>query len=389
MHNITAKLGYGDVVLDFSSCTKAMAGEMIAIAARCQEYWKKSIDVQLELPADEKLKKLFRNSNWAYFIDPRSHAESRYRGVEQVPMLRFSDAKEQQIAVDRILDVLLAALSDFSRADLTAIEWALNEVADNVNNHAQSTMGGFLQVTNFRNSKAVEFAVCDVGIGIPSSLRPTTKDNKRDHEWLDRAIREGVTRDSKVGQGNGLYGTWRITQKSQGQFHIMSGRGSLVSSQSSGLHVSETQVPFSGTLVIARIGYRAPIALSDALTFRGRQHEPTGYLDVKYEPDTQGNINFNLSIESSGFGSRAAGEPIRRKLSNLARLSSAGRVVVDLAGIPLVSSSYADEVFGKLFVELGPISFAKNFELRNVDPLVRDLIDRAIYQRMSGGPQSA
>ena len=48
----------------------------------------------------------------------------------------------------------------------------------------------------------------------------------------------------------------------------------------------------------------------------------------------------------------------------------------------LVLSSYADEVFGKLFIELGPVEFMKKVELKNLDPLVKGLIDRAIMQRM-------
>ncbi len=57
--------------------------------------------------------------------------------------------------------------------------------------------------------------------------------------------------------------------------------------------------------------------------------------------------------------------------------------MVELQDIALVSSSFADEVFGKLFAELGPIDFSRRIELRNVDPLVKNLIDRAIYQRMA------
>jgi hypothetical protein len=55
--------------------------------------------------------------------------------------------------------------------------------------------------------------------------------------------------------------------------------------------------------------------------------------------------------------------------------------VIDFADVPLVSSSFADEVLGKLFVELGPLTFMQRFEMRNVQTTVKQLVDKAIAQR--------
>jgi hypothetical protein len=48
----------------------------------------------------------------------------------------------------------------------------------------------------------------------------------------------------------------------------------------------------------------------------------------------------------------------------------------------LNSSSFADEVFGKLFAELGAMEFMRRCEFCSVDTTVMRLIDRAISQRM-------
>ena len=74
----------------------------------------------------------------------------------------------------------------------------------------------------------------------------------------------------------------------------------------------------------------------------------------------------------------------KKKLLNIARLDGINKVTIDFSGIPLVSSSYADEVFGKMFVELGPLEFSQRFGFRNIDPLVRQLIDKAVTQRVRG-----
>lgn len=382
MHNTVAKLGYKDLTLDFSECTSAFPGPMLALVARSQVYWKDGVDIKLSVPKLEQLKRLFLNANWAHLIDPHTYTESKYKGFRQVPAIRYVDGKQQHDSVSKVLDILLSALTEFDRSDLIAIEWALNEITDNVINHSQSAVGGFLQVTNFQTkNRRVEFAVCDAGIGIPASLKPSHPELHTDQEALDRAIREGFTRDTKAGQGNGLYGTWRITELSGGSFEIYSGYASLTCSSLHGLHIRQEQVPFNGTLVVSSINYAQPVDLSKALMFKGRGHIPTDYIELHYQEDDVGNIQFTLAEESSGFGSRAAGDPVRRKLLNLVRVISKGRIVVDFSDVPLISSSYADEIFGKLFVELGPIEFSRHFDFKNVDPLVRQLIDKAITQR--------
>ena len=384
MHNVVSGRGYRDITLDFSRCDAAFQGPMLAIVARAQTYWADGVDISLELPLDSRLRGLFINTNWAHLIDVRGQPESEYRGFRHVPAIKFKDARDQHDAVTRILRTLLAALSGFDRADLRAIEWSLNEITDNVINHAESQTGGFVQVTNYAGAaKRIEFAVSDNGIGIPASLRTTHPEWRSDTEALDKAIREGVTRNKRVGQGNGLYGTWRITELSEGRFEVYSGNAWLVSSPQQGLHIRDQQIPFRGSLIIASIKYAQPVDLSNALRFGEKKHTPVDFVESQYETDDEGNLEFNLTAESDGFGSRAAGEPVRRKLANLSRLYPDKRIKVNLGDVPLISSSYADEVFGKMFVSMGPVRFSRQISFKNIDPLVEQLINKAIMQRMT------
>jgi anti-sigma regulatory factor (Ser/Thr protein kinase) len=381
LYTIVDTKGYPDIILDFSFCTKAFSSEMLFVCAKCLNYWKRGIDVELILPTDAVLARLFQNANWAYLIDFRNYDESRFRGFTHAPAIRFSDGAEQSAAVNKTLDVLLAAIPHFKRDDIRYIEWVVNEITDNVINHAQSPIGGIVQVTNHRQREEIQLVVADAGLTIPATLRPTHPELHTDSEALHAAIREGVTRDNSVGQGNGLYGTWSICQKTSGEFTIRSGYASLFSRPGQVLSEKNT-VPINGTLLSARIGYSAKFDLSEALTFGGRTHIPVDYIDTHFQQDEHGNITFKLREECTGFGSRALGDPVRRKLLNLARMDNSARLIVDLEGVMLVSSSFADEVFGKLFLELGPVSFMGKIHLVNVDPLVRGLIDRAIFQRI-------
>ena len=79
------------------------------------------------------------------------------------------------------------------------------------------------------------------------------------------------------------------------------------------------------------------------------------------------------------FGSRRGGKRVRGMIGNLLRENRS--VTLDFKDVAVFSSGFADEVFGRLFVEMGPTAFMARVKMLNVDPTVSGLIDRAIEQR--------
>ena len=96
-----------------------------------------------------------------------------------------------------------------------------------------------------------------------------------------------------------------------------------------------------------------------------------------------------LRDESQSFGSRVAGRPVRVKLSNIIRMTGGCAVVVDFEGVPVVSSSFADEAFGKLSLQFGPVRFMQCVKLVNMADTVESLVNKAITQRMTVGLSDA
>jgi STAS-like domain of unknown function (DUF4325) len=140
-----------------------------------------------------------------------------------------------------------------------------------------------------------------------------------------------------------------------------------------------------GTLVVVRINYATALSLEKALKFGGKSHDPVDHVQLTYEEDEDGVVLFVLARESQGFGSRVAGMPLRQKLKNLIRICDGKRIAVDFSDVHIISSSFADEVFGKLFAELGPLRFMNAFEFRKLDSTIQGLINRAIEQRAKPG----
>ena len=92
-------------------------------------------------------------------------------------------------------------------------------------------------------------------------------------------------------------------------------------------------------------------------------------------------IIFEVAKEVEGFGSREYGSRVRKKIENIL-VDNSTAIIFDFSDVPLISSSFADEVFGKLFVQLGPLDFMHRCEFRSIDGTVKRLIDRAISQRI-------
>jgi len=186
-----------------------------------------------------------------------------------------------------------------------------------------------------------------------------------------------------------MYGSYQICSKSHGEFLVDSGRARLRYHPSSGLSIGTQTVPYSGTLVVATVDFTDPKLLESALAFKGETYIPVDYVDTKYTFNADGDVHFKLAEESLSFGSRVSGKPIQTKILNLTKMSGTRTICVDFADVPLLSSSFADEAIGKVFLALGPVNFMQRIKLINMTDTVESLVNRAIAQRMRVGLSDA
>ena len=372
--------GYSDLILDFSNCvvaTEAAMLPLLPIVAKMREI--ERIDFSLIEPDEEVLRRLFMNTNWSHHLEPDNYEQTRYEGPH-LPAHRYGEGDIWGDIFERVLSLVLRELS-VDRTSVAAVEWSLGEIMDNVISHAESPVGGFVQATTFRGSNRVEFIVADAGIGIPASMNIM-----RHEDALMQAIAEGTTRNQWKNAGNGLFGSYRVAALSaEGQFEINSGHGHLYYDRNQEAVQSRRRArPYSGTAIRCGIGLGNPDLLQNALKFRGEEYQPTyDVVERRFEDDT-GGIMFSVKSEARGdIGSRHGGRRIRQVIENLLRDQAV--VSIDFNGVGVISSSFADEVFGRLFVSLGPRGFMRRIEIVNAAPTVEGLIDRAILQRAKLG----
>ena len=376
-YTLCVKRGYKDIVLDFSRCTNVFENVMLPTACLARFYLvEHNVDIEIKLPTSDKLRALFHNSNWQHLISPRHFDKTTYSKGVHVPALQYTNGAEQHEAVDNVMSAVLASLDGLTRGNLKALEWSISEITDNVLNHAQSKIGGFVQVSTFGEKGTVEFIVADMGIGISRSLK--INDPKR---ALEQAVKEGVTRDKDSNAGNGLFGSLQVATMSGGQFQLHSGNASLIANEDR-VQFYKHRPLYPGVVVIAKINCMKEGLLEKALRFKGEPYLPAyDYVEAKYEKAQAGVLEFRISEEVDSLGSREAAKTVKTKLLNLVTMNPESEVHVDFSDVYVVSSSFADEVFGKIFHELGPVQFMNKIRLVNIDKTIRGLLDRAIVQR--------
>lgn len=231
-----------------------------------------------------------------------------------------------------------------------------------------------------QGSKHFALCVYDYGRGIFNSLRNTVHAPRSPVDAITLAIKEGVTRDKQLHQGNGMWGMHNFVRANVGTLRISSGAGFF------SMHGDEVRtlekMPFlslanNGTTIDFQINFENGIAISDILG----GHTPAN-LRIEALEDRTGNLVYPLNDKASGTGTRRSGLALRTEVLNIANQSNS-LIVIDFSGISVVSSSFADEFIGKLVAQLGFISFNRRFQLSNMNPFIGAIIDRAVVQRLA------
>lgn len=378
LHHTVVVAGYSDLIIDCESVTSVTHSVIPPLAAYFRLLVRNyNAEFKVIPPRAPHANKCFTRLGLGHFLDHRQFQKPKTKAADSVLIQYFND-DERNAAVDKVMNSLLRTV-DLDREHLSAIEWAVNEITDNVMTHAESKIGGFLICHVLAQKKIVEFTVADCGIGVARSLKI-----RDEREAVERAIQEGVTKNTSTNQGNGLFGTYKLALVSNGVFVLKSRHGNLYVTKNGEMHTKKDRVPFPGTFVVCQIDCNRPDLLKEAFVFGGRQHVPGfDYIEKKHE-SPQGTLKVNAAEISPTFGSRQSGQEARRYIRNLLR-TDAGSVEIDFSGVSVISSSYADEVFGKLFVELGPVAFMRMIKIVNSVETIDHLIDRAVSLRVKTG----
>ena len=289
---------------------------------------------------------------------------------------RFDSADDIYLLIKSFVEEL-SQIIVCEKGVLEGFEWSINEVLDNVLQHSGKKFG-YVMGQVHANSRHFVFCVYDTGQGIYNSLLNSSHKPKTPVEALKLAVQEGVTRDKRIGQGNGLWGLHQIVSENIGQLNIISNSACYsLTNNNSKTFDRIPQLPYdNGCIVDFQIDYSREISVSKALG----GYEPVN-LKVEALEDNSGNIIIDLQNRESGLGTRQSGEKIRNELINVYKQSNKS-ITLDFSNVNIISSSFADELIGKLVTEFGFYGFNNIIKLRNMGPSVQSIVQRSVAQRM-------
>ena len=366
--------GYQDFVLDFAAVERAFPN-VCAPVAGIIEYHRSQLDYSFEF---ENVPDFLQRTHTLAPLVVAANSSRHHSLLNTV--WRFASADEIHTLVDDFLDEV-SRVAVCEEGVIQGLEWCVNEIMDNVLQHADTTHG-YVMGQIHSASQHIAFCIYDYGQGIFNSLRDTQHAPKNAVDAITLAVREGVTRDKVVGQGNGMWGLQNIIRSNSGILNITSGPGFF------GIHGDDTRtsanVPFLSrthncTTVDFQIDFDKGISIPEALG----GHKPTN-LRVENLEDDQNNVVYRLADKSSGTGTRQSGAAIRNEVINITKQTDSV-VLLDFSGVSVVSSSFADEFIGKLAVEFGFIGFTQRFRLVGMNATVQAITNRSVSQRLGVG----
>ncbi|MDR0830249.1 MAG: STAS-like domain-containing protein [Prevotellaceae bacterium] len=287
---------------------------------------------------------------------------------------KFEKADDMYLLINSFVDEL-SKIIVCQKGVLDGFEWSINEVLDNVLQHSGKSFGYVFGQVNKRK-KYFNFCVFDTGQGIYNSLLNSVHKPKNAAEALQISVKEGITRDRKIGQGNGLWGLHQIVSENTGKLKIIS-NSVVYDLKNNKAETYQLAEPFeSGCVVDFELDYSKEISISKALG----GYEPVN-LKMESLEDDLGNIIIDLKTKESGVGTRQSGAKIRNELINV-YIQTGKAITLNFDKINIISSSFADELIGKLVQEYGFFNFNNIFKLRNMTENLQSIIQRSIAQRM-------
>ncbi len=296
-----------------------------------------------------------------------------------IPIKLVDDGDDVFAAVNSIADLVLQhfdAAPDF----LPAFEWAVNEIIDNIFIHSQTKTPGIVCGQLFDKTGKLHIAICDQGIGIKKSLASSYPMGS-DEAAIGKALERGITRDPEVGQGNGMAGALEILTKNQGDFKVWSGdatfdvkRGPKNAFRHGGV--------INGTGVSMAFNLERPVSLGD--TWIGER----GWSYINQEAERLSEQDIVIKDVCSHTASRPPATRLRRKVNALLPEMETP-LTLDFKGVKTLSSSFLDELLGRLMNELGEAKFKESIAIKGLSDLHMNMANNVIGQRMQGGTANA
>lgn len=359
LYHATEKKRLKSVIVDLSYVTKIFPESISPLVALTNKYRRSEIKIDIIMPLDKDANTLFKRIGYEKAL---TSGEASGNDIQV-----FDNAEQLNSIISKTI-LKISGYQKFSPSEISVIEWAINEVTDNVLNHGKS--GGVISTSYFPNENILSCCIADCGKTIPITMRK--RFSGTDENLILKSLDREITSDPELGQGNGLAGLLELINATKGQLFVFSRNGYLTFEKKK-LKTKNSSVPFQGTSVSFQINLdRIPTTILDS---RPSSHFEIASIDSN-------SYRIVLSEQAENFGNRKTGLKIRNLIGTALDAIENSTIIIDFQGLTGMSSSCADEIFGKLCLDIGVLKFSFQIKFENLNGFLFGIIDKAIMQRL-------
>jgi len=267
---------------------------------------------------------------------------------------------------------------------LDACIWGTNEIMDNVIQHS-GIKKGFILAQTRKTNKSVNICVFDYGIGIYKSLRGSVNHPANAADAILLSVKEGVTRDKQIGQGNGLWGLFNMVAQNNGYLSIISGKGGIkFKNYGNDLDTFKDIILLNRTNQATTVNFHLNLSNTISIKDAIGGHEIIDMF-VENMHNDYNQIVYEIDKIASGTGTRESAIQIRNELINIYKKYHK-KIIIDFSNISIISSSFADELLCKLIVDYGMFQFQRIFEIKNMNNTIQTIFDKSLIKRLKAQP---
>lgn len=366
------KFKHKKIVLDFTEVNKVFSSPCVQIAGYIQYF--KSTGIEFEfIGVNPYLES-------THFHNPLIPDPAKLKSTRSYfdKVWTFHNSDEVFSLVTNIIRTLRTTV-ECEKGVIEACDWGINEIMDNVIQHSE-TKKGFVMAQINKKTKNLNMCIFDYGVGIYNTMKGPVNKPRNEVDAISLSLQEGRKGYKSIGQGNGMWGLYNIVNENVGHLNIISGTAGLFFRNKKTTTITDLTVLNFKTGRSTSINFHINLNKETLLTnaIKGFTF-PSLYLENL--EDDRGRIIFKIADVSSGTGTRESAIAIRNELMNIFRDSNKP-IIVDFQNIGLVSSSFADELVGKLIVELGFFQYQAIFTLINMNSTIQSILHRAVTQRL-------
>lgn len=290
----------------------------------------------------------------------------------------YQSSSELELLIDWVVTNLYRKVPS-QKNTLLALEYCLSEIMDNVLRHSKD-QAGFFMYTLQRDDQRIAVSIADQGIGIQRSFSDTAYRPLSASDAITLAMKKGVT-SSPDGAGNGLWTTTEIITKNTGQLTITSGGGAIYYNKAIGKVETYDKAPtidpnWPGTNLDFQLDFKSEV---DFIGLWGDLPSPINTRAESLE-NSEDQITLLIKDQSYGTSTRESGKEVRVLAANLLRMHATD-LVLDFTGVTMVSSSYADELVAKLYIDSSIEDVQKRLKITGANGTIDLIVSDAVRSR--------